>query len=102
MTDEKIPVTEVGRDVEKELAPPSTTSPQEPVIILKHTQDADEAMKAFAGYEGEVLVLDEKTNKRLLRKIDLHLMPVRPTLALEDIVADGAIDSLRCLWPQLP
>ena len=47
-----------------------------PIIILKHANDADEAMKAFSGYEGDILVLDEATNKRLLRKIDLHLMPV--------------------------
>ena len=76
MAEEKIPATAVDRDVEKELAPPAPISPQEPVVILKHSQDADEAMKAFAGFEGEVLVLDEATNKRLLRKIDLHLMPV--------------------------
>ena len=75
MADEKILTREIEGDVEKELALTST-SPQEPVVILKHAQDADEAMKAFAGYEGEVLVLDEATNKRLLRKIDMHLMPV--------------------------
>ena len=46
-----------------------------PEKILKHAGDADEAMKAFAGYDGEVLVLDEATNRRLLRKIDLNLMP---------------------------
>ena len=36
----------------------------------------DEAMKAFDGHEGQVLELDEATSKRLLRTIDLHLMPV--------------------------
>lgn len=36
----------------------------------------DEAMKAFAGHEGQVLELDEATSRRLLRKIDLHIMPV--------------------------
>ena len=62
---------------EKGVAPPDTEKAAEVTsMILTHGKDADEAMKAFSGYEGEVLVLDEATNKRLLRKIDLHLMPV--------------------------
>ncbi|KAI6803567.1 putative MFS allantoate transporter [Hortaea werneckii] len=44
--------------------------------ILKHSHDADEAMKAFQGHEGQVIEIDEATNKRLLRIIDWHLMPV--------------------------
>lgn len=44
--------------------------------ILKHSHDADAAMKAFEGYEGQTLELSEETNRRLLRKIDWHLMPV--------------------------
>ena len=44
--------------------------------ILKHSHDADAAMKAFEGYEGQTLELSEETNRRLLRKIDMHLMPV--------------------------
>ncbi|KAI9878358.1 MAG: hypothetical protein M1830_001139 [Pleopsidium flavum] len=44
--------------------------------VLKHANDADEAMKAFAGHEGEVIQLDEATNKRLLRRIDMNLMPL--------------------------
>ena len=47
-----------------------------PANVLKHSKDADEAMKAFEGHEGEVLVLDEATNRRLLRKIDWNIMPV--------------------------
>lgn len=43
--------------------------------ILKHSHDADEALKAVQGHEG--LVLDEAANKRILRKIDLNLLPVR-------------------------
>src|SRR5689334_23246367 len=42
--------------------------------ILKHSHDADIALSAFA--DGEVLILDEETNKRLLRTIDWHLMPL--------------------------
>ena len=63
-------------DVEKEPISPSITKGAPSSKILKHANDADEAMKAFQGYEGEVLVLDESTSKTLLRKIDLHLMPV--------------------------
>ncbi|KAI4098302.1 MAG: hypothetical protein L6R37_006562 [Teloschistes peruensis] len=47
-----------------------------PAHVAKHTHDADEAMKAFAGHEGEILELDEATNKRLLRRIDIRLMPL--------------------------
>lgn len=44
--------------------------------ILQHSHDADEAMKAFLGHQGEVIEIDEATNKRLLRIIDWHLIPV--------------------------
>lgn len=44
--------------------------------ILEHSHDADAALKAFASYEGSVIEIDKETNKRLLRKIDWHLMPV--------------------------
>lgn len=47
-----------------------------PEEVLKHSHDADEAMKAFEGFHGEVIHIDEATNKRLLRKIDFHLIPV--------------------------
>lgn len=56
---------------------PTYDSSDIPAEIIKHANDADEAMKAFQGHEGETMVLDEATNKRLLRKIDMHLMPVR-------------------------
>lgn len=44
--------------------------------ILQHSHDADEAMKAFQGAEGQVIEIDAATNKRLLRRIDWNLMPV--------------------------
>ncbi|KAF2236304.1 putative MFS allantoate transporter [Viridothelium virens] len=44
--------------------------------ILKHSHDADEALKAFAGHEGQVIEIDEATNKALLRKIDWNLIPI--------------------------
>ena len=42
--------------------------------ILKHSHDADEAMNAFES--GEIIELDEATNRRLLRTIDRHLIPL--------------------------
>lgn len=45
-------------------------------VILKHAIDGDEALKAFANHQGAVIHIDEATNKRLLRKIDMNLMPV--------------------------
>lgn len=44
--------------------------------LIKYTQDDDEAMKALASYDGQPLILDDATNKRLLRTIDWHLMPI--------------------------
>jgi len=46
-----------------------------PEQILKHSHDADAALAAFQSYKGQVLEIDEATNKRLLRKIDWNLMP---------------------------
>lgn len=44
--------------------------------VQKYSKDDDEAMAAYAKYHGPPLVLDEATNKRLLRTIDWHLMPI--------------------------
>ncbi|KAK2743061.1 hypothetical protein FQN57_005017 [Myotisia sp. PD_48] len=44
--------------------------------IVAHPHDADEAMKAFADTQGEAPILTEADNKRLLRIIDWHLMPL--------------------------
>lgn len=52
----------------------STESAAAAKKILEHSGDADEAMKAFAN--GEIIEVDEATNKRLLRRIDLHMMPL--------------------------
>ena len=83
MADEKIPsypdmdmqVVRTGSDdIEKEAYRRGSGAPEK---VLKHANDADEAMKAFEGHEGEAIVIDETTNKRLLGKIDLNIMPVR-------------------------
>ena len=42
--------------------------------IFKHSHDADEAMKAFES--GEIIEIDEATNKRLLKIIDRNLIPL--------------------------
>lgn len=42
-------------------------------------ESADEALTAFAGMdpgERDVLVVDAATNRRLLRRIDMNIMPV--------------------------
>jgi ACS family allantoate permease-like MFS transporter len=46
--------------------------------MLKHADpnDGDEALKAFQGHEGETIVMTPEMEKKLLRKIDLNLMPV--------------------------
>jgi hypothetical protein len=44
--------------------------------IEKHAHDADEAMKVFEGISGEIIELDEATNRRLLKIIDWHMMPI--------------------------
>ena len=64
-------------DIEKEAVTSDDIVMQSaPEAILKHGLDADEALKAFIGHEGEQIVLDEVTNRRLVRKIDLHILPV--------------------------
>jgi ACS family allantoate permease-like MFS transporter len=65
-----------GEETQVVDAPPPALVKHIDEKILKHSHDADAAMKAFEGYEGQVLELSEETNKRLLRKIDMHLMPV--------------------------
>lgn len=70
-------------DVEQGIPAPLADAIKEgrvPDQVLKHSHDADEAMKAFAGHEGEVIHIDEATNRRLLRKIDFNLIPVRDIL----------------------
>ncbi|KAK5083329.1 Allantoate permease [Exophiala xenobiotica] len=52
--------------------------------VIAHSHDADEAMKAFTS--GEIIEVDEKTNKRLLRIIDWHLMPDKTTISYASIM----------------
>lgn len=63
---------------DEKAAPPSTVEAEKHVdpTLEKHGQDADEAMQAFQDMQGEAIELDEATNKRLLRRIDWHMMPI--------------------------
>ena len=72
--------TGLDPEVEKEIPAPLADAIRNgsvPENVLKHSHDADEALKAFASHEGTVIEIDEATNKRLLRIIDWNLMPVR-------------------------
>jgi ACS family allantoate permease-like MFS transporter len=44
--------------------------------LQKHSHNADAAMKAFEGMDGQVIELTEEKSRALLKKIDRHLMPV--------------------------
>ncbi|KAJ5287006.1 hypothetical protein N7478_002692 [Penicillium angulare] len=59
-------------DVEKSIGVGKHIDP----TLEKHTHDADEAMKALDELQGEAIELDESTNRRLLRTIDWHMMPI--------------------------
>jgi ACS family allantoate permease-like MFS transporter len=70
-------------DVEKETVVEDNSRGLKKVIpkgldekLLKHSHDADAAMMAFEGMDGQVVELTEEKNKALLRKIDWHMMPV--------------------------
>ena len=76
MADEKnLPIRSSigGETIEKDLG---SRRSQVPLTYSRDIKHADEALGAFAGYEGAVEVMDEATSRRLLRKIDMRLMPV--------------------------
>lgn len=64
--------------VNTEYAPPANVDQLEQAEqkIEKHGHDVDEAMKAFEALQGETIELDEATNRRLLRTVDWHIMPI--------------------------
>ena len=70
----------MGKVIEKEPKPEGVRVSQMPRVeqqpgMLRQDQTRDEAMAAFEGLDEEVEV-DKATDLRLLRKIDLILMPV--------------------------
>lgn len=66
-----------GKTIEKNLGSRPSQIPvtfsRDVTMDVKHP---DDAMAAFAGHEGAGEVLDEATSRRLLRKIDMKIMPV--------------------------
>lgn len=66
-------------DLEKSdlAAAPSDNGSKEAVAAIQsNDEDADEAMKVYEIIQRDHLHLDPATSKRLLRKIDMVLMPV--------------------------
>jgi ACS family allantoate permease-like MFS transporter len=53
-----------------------TEVPKNAMHIHANPNDGDQALKAFIGHEGETIVLTPETERKLLRKIDLNIMPV--------------------------
>lgn len=53
-----------------------TYPPEKAEVVLKHadSNDADEALKIIQA--GETILLTPQDEKRLLRKIDLHILPM--------------------------
>lgn len=76
MTDPDQSIPRTGDDIEKKAASDSTPGHHD-TDIMKHADkdDADEAYKVFAA-QGEVIVITPEEERRLLRKIDLNLMPL--------------------------
>lgn len=69
-------------DIEKSVEASSSPHAEEEVPgriqVLKHADrnDADEALKVLEGENGEVIELTPEDERKLLRKIDLNLMPL--------------------------
>jgi ACS family allantoate permease-like MFS transporter len=99
----------MAADMEKETivrddsSPPSGLKKTINDKLVKHSHDADAAMKAFEGMNGEVIELTPEKSKALLRKIDFHLMPVCLLCVyfLNWQEADLRIDHVHCLWIKL-
>lgn len=93
--DERSPVQpmngneEADMDVEKN--PVSTEKDINP-SLEKHAHDADEALQAMEALQGEAITIDEETNKRLLKIIDWHLMPIMCC-----VYGMNYLDSMKCL-----
>ncbi|KAK8020440.1 MFS general substrate transporter [Apiospora arundinis] len=65
-------------DIEKTGSAPDPKPDVQSGTVLKHADknDADEAYKVLVGHEGETIVITPEEEKKLLRKIDLNLMPL--------------------------
>ena len=74
-------------DIEKENTNDAHIDP----TLARHAHDEDDAMKAVDQMGGEVVEIDEPTNKRLLKTIDRHLMPIMCM-----VYAMNFLDSMLC------
>ncbi|CAJ2502856.1 Uu.00g102500.m01.CDS01 [Anthostomella pinea] len=65
-------------DVEKGIEPSSPSKLPDVDDMRKHVinNDPDEALKLVAAHGGEAIVLTPEVERKLLRKIDLHIMPL--------------------------
>jgi hypothetical protein len=65
--------------------------------MMEHAKnkDADTAMTAYDGREGEVIPIDEATSRRLLRKIGLNILPVSNQFPVRENA--GSSLQLMCL-----
>jgi hypothetical protein len=97
-------------DVEKEAIVEDNSTGIKKTIdekLLKHSHDADAAMKAYEGMEGQVVELTEEKSKALLRKIDMHMMPVSTLLfygafRVFERGLMSSVDHVYCIWLELP
>jgi ACS family allantoate permease-like MFS transporter len=55
---------------------PTSTAQQQPVQEKRTASNADAALELIAGAGPDGLAVDSETNKRLLRKIDMHVLPL--------------------------
>lgn len=89
---------EVVQAVHDAIDPEESTDRNASIVaekILKHSHDADAALKAFTEHQGQVIEIDEATNKRLLRIIDWHLMPVSYSHKIEMDSRQKLIPAIR-------
>ena len=71
--------------IEKDAYPITINPPKD---IINHEIDADDALRVLKDYGEADIVLDAPTNRRLLRRIDLMLMPVRCAPYFEEVLTN--------------
>lgn len=98
-TEQVNPPVDVEKDVITEDEPTKSSRIPKGIsdTLLKHSHDADAAMKAFEGMEGQMVELTEEKSKALLKKIDWHLMPVSTTASSHCSVIDPFSLQIMCI-----
>ncbi|KAJ6263857.1 mfs allantoate transporter [Drechslerella dactyloides] len=66
-----------SREKELEAAPTKADDGANAIVtqIIAHANDADDALKVLANHDQNSIIIDPETNKKLLWKIDRHIMP---------------------------